>query len=349
MIMNAISVSKHAEPNPKPTYDSKSSSSGRGLRVSNLSIEYSRGAQKIRPIDSCSFQAERGSITLLLGPSGCGKTSILSCLGAMMQPAEGSIQMGNTEVVGLRGADLMRYRRNDVGIVFQAFNLIASLSSVENVSVVMTAAGVANRKAKAKSAELLEMLGLGERLHHRPDDLSGGQQQRVAIARAIALDPPLILADEPTAHLDHGSVNQVLDLYRRLAEEGRTVVVSTHDDRMLSIATQVVELGPTRTSGSLQTGVVQLRAGQTLFHQGDKGELIYVVNSGSVRVDRAEPDGSTIVLATRGPGQHVGEMAPLFGLPRSASVIAETATEVEALTPEAFRSRFGVTHLIGGH
>jgi putative ABC transport system ATP-binding protein len=317
-----------------------------GLRVHDLTVEYQRGTQVLRPIEALSFDAAPGSITLLLGPSGCGKTSVLSCLGAMLRPRSGSILLEGQEMVGLTGPELTEFRRRHVGIVFQAFNLLPSLSAEENVRVVMTAAGVPRRDATLRSTELLASLGLRERMHHRPDDLSGGQQQRVAIARAVALDPKLILADEPTAHLDHGSVSSVLDLHQRLADEGRIVVVSTHDDRMLPVATNVIELAP-RSHTSAQPGISNLVAGEVLFNQGDRGELVFVVNHGTFDVIRRDPDGSTVLVTQIGPGDHVGEMAPLFSLPRSATVCATSSAEVEAMTVEQFRRRFGVRSFTG--
>ena len=314
--------------------------------MQDLVIEYRRGAQAIRPIDGLSFSAAPGSITLLLGPSGCGKTSVLSCLGAMLTPTSGSIRLKGVDVVGVAGKGLTNYRRNDVGIVFQAFNLLPSLTAEENVRVVMSAAGVRRRKAEQRATEILTKLGLEGRLHHRPDDLSGGQQQRVAIARALALDPTLLLADEPTAHLDHGSVASVLDVYRRLADDGRIVVVSTHDDRMLPVATNVVELAP-RAHTTAKPGVVSVAKGETLFAQGDRGELVYVIESGTFDVVRREPDGESVVVAAIGPGEHVGEMAPLFSLPRSATVIATSDSVVEGMPIEQFRRRFGVRSLAG--
>lgn len=317
-----------------------------GLHVRDLVIEYQRGSQSIRPIDGLSFSAAPGSITLLLGPSGCGKTSVLSCLGAMLTPTSGSIRLRGVDVLGVSGKGLTNYRRNDVGIVFQAFNLLPSLTAEENVRVVMIAAGVKRRRAEQRAAEILTTLGLSERLRHRPDDLSGGQQQRVAIARALALNPTLLLADEPTAHLDHGSVASVLDVYRRLADDGRIVVVSTHDDRMLPVATNVVELAP-RAHTTAQPGVVSVAKGETLFAQGDRGELVYVIESGTFEVVRREPDGETVVVAVVGAGDHVGEMAPLFSLPRSATVIATSDSVVEGMPIEQFRRRFGVRSLAG--
>ena len=131
-----------------------------------------------------------------------------------------------------------------MGVVFQAFNLIPSLSALDNVAAPLWAAGVQAGEARARAETLLTRVGLKERMHHHPGDLSGGQQQRVAIARALALDPPLILADEPTAHLDYIQVEEILRLIGELASEGRVVAVATHDDRLLPLADQVVELVP---------------------------------------------------------------------------------------------------------
>ena len=189
--------------------------------------------------------------------------------------------------------------------MFQAFNLVPSLDAVENVMVPLRAAGVRRADARAKAVALLEGVGLGERLRHRPGDLSGGQQQRVAIARALANDPPLLLADEPTAHLDYVQVEGVLRIIRDLAQPGRVVVVSTHDDRMLPLADQVVELQPHRPANLVDPEArVELATGEALFEQGDFGDLIFMVESGCVELFRVRPDGSEepfamSVLATR--------------------------------------------------
>ena len=142
--------------------------------------------------------------------------------------------MAGIEVTSLRGTALTQYRRETVGVVFQAFNLIPSLTAIENVSVPLRAAGVRRRVARQRAVDLLEQVDLGHRMQHRPGGMSGGQQQRVAIARALAHDPPVILADEPTAHLDYIQVDGVLKLVRELADDGRLVVVATHDERTRS-------------------------------------------------------------------------------------------------------------------
>jgi len=176
------------------------------LRVKDLVVEYSDGGDAIRPIDGLDLKITAGSLVIVLGPSGCGKTTLLSCLGGILSPTSGCIEFGDVEVTALDRRELIAYRRHTVGIVFQMFNLVPSLTALENVMVPMWAAGRSQRVARERAHELLTRVGLQDRMTHRPGDLSGGQQQRVAFARAIALDPPLILADEPTAHLDHAQV-----------------------------------------------------------------------------------------------------------------------------------------------
>ena len=213
------------------------------LRCRNLVVEYSVGGYVVRPIDGLDVQVSNGELALLLGASGCGKTTLLSVLAAILRPHRGSVRLDATEVTRLGGRALNDYRRHRVGIVFQAFNLIPSLTAAENVQVPLRAAGTGRRDARRRAAALLGEVGLGGRQSHRPGELSGGEQQRVAIARALALDPPLLLADEPTAHLDHAQVDGVLRLLREIADAGRMVVVATHDDRLVPIADRVVELG----------------------------------------------------------------------------------------------------------
>ena len=213
------------------------------LRCRDLVVEYSVGGHCVRPIEGLDVDVRPGELSLLLGASGCGKTTLLSVLAAILRPSRGSVRLDATEVTRLQGRALNYHRRHRVGIVFQSFNLIPSLTAAENVQVPLRAAGLGRRFARARAMELLAEVGLEERRSHRPGELSGGEQQRVAIARALALDPPLLLADEPTAHLDHVQVDGVLRLLREIADAGRMVVVATHDDRLVPIADRVVELG----------------------------------------------------------------------------------------------------------
>src|ERR1700741_5613592 len=214
------------------------------LSIQNLVVEYSSGGYAVRPIDGLSLDVAAGSLVILLGPSGCGKTTLLSCLGGILRPKSGAIKFEDVDITALDRGAAANYRRDKVGIVFQAFNLVPSLTALENVMVPMREAGMSRRAARQRAEELLTRVNLEERMKHRPGDLSGGQQQRVAVARAIALDPPLVLADEPTAHLDFIQVEEVLRLIRELASGERVVVGATHDSRILPLADQLVEMVP---------------------------------------------------------------------------------------------------------
>src|SRR3954454_495051 len=263
------------------------------LVLKDVVVEYTTGSDyKIRPVDNMSLTINAGSLAILLGPSGCGKTTLLSCLGAILTPTSGSIRFGDIEVAGLGGAALTDYRRHHVGIVFQAFNLVPSLSALDNVAVPMRADGWSRKKARERALELLGMVDLTDRVHHRPGDLSGGQQQRVAVARALALDPPLIVADEPTAHLDYVQVESVLRIIAGLTDGERVVVVATHDERLLSLADQVVELVPHSVAPPSAPVRIVLADGQVLFRQGDRSDLIYEVDEGEVDLFRVDHDGT---------------------------------------------------------
>ncbi|GFG49242.1 putative ABC transporter ATP-binding protein [Mycolicibacterium agri] len=304
-------------------------------------VEYSSGGYALRPIDGLSLDVAAGSLALLLGPSGCGKTTLLSCLGGILRPTSGRIVLDGVDVTALNTSALTLYRRRTVGIVFQAFNLLASLTALENVMVPLDAAGLGNRESRRRAEELLEAVGLKDRMRHRPGDLSGGQQQRVAVARAIALDPPLILADEPTAHLDFIQVEEVLRLIRELASGERVVVVATHDTRMLPLADRVVELVPHVAATDRPPETVQLAAGSVLFEQGSMGDLIYVVSEGEFEIVRELSGGGEELLRTATAGDYFGEIGTLFGLPRSATVRARTDAQVVGYTAKAFRARLG--------
>jgi putative ABC transport system ATP-binding protein len=310
------------------------------LVIENLTVEFTKGDYTVRPLDDFSCNVPAGSLALLLGPSGCGKTTLLSCLGGILKPAAGRISYGGTEVTTLTGKALTHFRQRGVGVVFQAFNLVPSLNAVENVSVPMRSAGVARREARDRAIGLLESVGLGDRLTHRPNSLSGGQQQRVAIARALALDPLLVLADEPTAHLDYIQVEGVLRIIRGLTDGGRAVVVATHDERLLALADQIIEMRPNFVPDDNTSRAVHLDAGSVLFEQGDPSDLIYVVDSGELEVLRESPEGEVLLSIIRS-GEYVGEMGPLFGLDRSATVRARSASTLTGYSVKAFRNLVG--------
>ncbi len=308
------------------------------LELDDVTIEYSSGGYKVRPIDGLSLDIPSGELVLLLGASGCGKTTLLSALGAILTPTRGSIRLGETEVVGLSGRALTDYRRHRVGIVFQSFNLIPSLTAAENVAMPLRAAGVGGRVADERAAALLEQVDLADRARHRPADLSGGQAQRVAIARALAHDPVLVLADEPTAHLDYIQVDGVIRLLRDLARPGRLVVIATHDERLLALADRVVELSPRAAGRAGPPRSLALAAGSRLFAQGEVGDLVYVVEQGEIEIIRERTDGGEDVVARLGPGEYFGELAPTFGLRRSAGARAAVDSVVVGYGVKEFRA-----------
>jgi putative ABC transport system ATP-binding protein len=313
-----------------------------GIDVRDLVIEYSSGGYRVRPIDGLTLDVSRGELMLLLGASGCGKTTLLSVLAAILTPTSGSVRVTDVEVVGLKGSALTRYRRHTVGVVFQAFNLVPSLNARENVMVPLRGAGVSRRDARARAEELLRRVDLDDRLRHRPGDLSGGQQQRVAIARALAHDPPVVLADEPTAHLDYIQVDGVLRLLREIADEGRMVVVATHDERLISLADRIVNLTPpveVSPRGPVRT---ELAPGEVLFRQGAAGDLVYTVDEGKMEIFRERDDGNEERLTIVAVGNYFGELAPMFGLKRSASARAAERAVVTGYSLRDFRDRFHV-------
>ena len=294
-----------------------------GLEIRDLVVEYSSGGYAVRPLDGLDLSVASGELVLLLGASGCGKTTLLSALAAILSPTSGTIRVGDVEVTELRGRALRDYRRYTVGIVFQAFNLVPSLTARENVEAPLRAAGVSGRPARARASELLKRFGLDDRSRHRPGDLSGGEQQRVAIARALVHDPPLLLADEPTAHLDYVQVDAVLRHLRRLAAPGRVVVVATHDERLLPLADRVVSLSPRNPAAASGPPTSRsLGPGEVVFEQGDAGDFVYVVDAGEVEIIRRRVDDEDELVARIGPDRYFGELAPLFGLRRSASARA---------------------------
>ena len=311
------------------------------LRIKDLVVEYASGQDTVRPIDGLSLDVSEGSLAILLGPSGCGKTTLLSCLGGILKPTKGKIEFGDIDLTALNAQDLSTYRRNTVGIVFQAFNLVPSLTALENVMVPLRAAKIGRDESRDRAEALLARVGLAARMHHRPGDMSGGQQQRVAVARAIALDPPLLIADEPTAHLDYIQVEEVLRLIRELASGERVVVVATHDTRMLPLADRVVELVPHVSATSHEPQNIELAAGEVLFDQGTMGDSIYIVSRGEIELVRELETGEDELLKTAHPGDYFGEMGPLFALPRSATARARTDATVVGYTVQAFRGLLG--------
>jgi putative ABC transport system ATP-binding protein len=213
------------------------------VSVRDISKTYAQGEAAMRALDAVDLDVTRGELVLLMGPSGSGKTTLLSIMGCILRPSGGTIRLLGHDVTNLRERDLPRIRLEHIGFVFQGFNLFPTLTAQANVALTLDLKGVSRRDGSKRAALLLEQVGLGNKLEEYPADLSGGQKQRVAIARAIAGDPPIVLADEPTAALDTQSGHAVMALLRALAHErDRSVVIVTHDSRMLGYADRIVHL-----------------------------------------------------------------------------------------------------------
>jgi len=211
------------------------------LAVQSASVSYGPKGSRTRALNDVTIDFEPGELTLVMGPSGSGKTTLLSLLGCLLTPDEGSVIIEDCEVSKLNERQ-RTYVRSQIGFVFQAFRLFHSLPAIENVMIAAEISGKRRGKMDAAVA-LLEQLGLGAKLQLKPDALSGGEKQRVAIARALLSDPPIVLADEPTASLDFRAGKQISEILQKLAsEQNRTVVVVSHDQRWTAYADRIVLL-----------------------------------------------------------------------------------------------------------
>jgi putative ABC transport system ATP-binding protein len=213
------------------------------IQARGLTKTYAQGEAAMRALDEVTLDLHAGELALLVGPSGSGKTTLLSIMGCILRPTSGSLRVLGDEVTRLAERELPAIRRERIGFIFQAFNLFPTLTALQNVALALDLKGVSGRAARDKAAQLLDQVGLSAKLGAYPADLSGGQKQRVAIARALAGDPPIILADEPTAALDSQSGRVVMDLLQRLARQrGRAVAIVTHDNRMWGYGDRLVKM-----------------------------------------------------------------------------------------------------------
>ncbi|MBT9252291.1 MAG: ABC transporter ATP-binding protein [Brockia lithotrophica] len=199
------------------------------IRIERVSKEYSMGEERVRALDEVNLEVERGDFVAVVGPSGSGKSTLMHILGCLDRPTSGRYELDGREVGHLSEAELARIRNEKIGFVFQQFYLLPRLTAVENVELPLVYRGWPPGRRRERAKEVLVSLGLEGRLYHFPNQLSGGQQQRVAIARALVGDPELVLADEPTGALDSRTGKEILEIFAALHEEGRTIVLITHD------------------------------------------------------------------------------------------------------------------------
>jgi len=212
------------------------------VEVRNVTKRY-EGKRTVHALRDVSFKVERGEMVATMGPSGSGKSTLLNILGGLDRPSEGSILIEGTDLSLLDDNALTRLRREKIGFVFQFFNLLPTLTAQENAALPLHLAGKSRKEAVSRAMELLRVVGLEDRHDHLPDELSGGEQQRVAMARALILQPPLILADEPTGNLDSRNGQEILSLFKKLQRQfGTTVIMVTHDQRAAACCDRILSM-----------------------------------------------------------------------------------------------------------
>lgn len=213
------------------------------IKTEGVTKIYSDNSVPVNALNGVSLEVEEGEFTAIVGPSGCGKTTLLNILGGLDQPTEGRVEVAHTDITEMKDSSLINFRLENIGFVFQAYNLIPVLTTKENVEFIMLLQKVPKEQRDKRAMELLAEMGIAEKANNRPSELSGGQQQRVAVARALASKPKFILADEPTANLDSKSTSNLLDMMAKMnKEENATFVFSTHDQRVIDKARRVVTL-----------------------------------------------------------------------------------------------------------
>ncbi len=211
------------------------------ISVRDLTKQYRLGDTVVHALREVSLDIEDGEYLSVMGPSGSGKSTLFNMIGALDRPTSGLVTVAGLELTNLSRRQLAFFRGNHIGYIFQAYNLIPSHDAVDNVAMPLLFCGLQRREAAQRAEKMLERVGLGHRLTHRPDELSGGQQQRVAIARALVNDPTIILADEPTGNLDLHTGEEIIQLLHSLSRElGLTVITATHDHKMLSVSDRIV-------------------------------------------------------------------------------------------------------------
>ncbi len=210
------------------------------IRLENLVKIYDTGVLKVMGLKKINLTIRRGEFVAIMGQSGSGKSTLMNILGCLDRPTMGHYYLDGVDIASLSSDELSAIRNRKIGFVFQSFNLISRTSALKNVELPMTYARKSKKERRERAIELLERVGLGQRVGHMPNELSGGQRQRVAIARALANEPPLILADEPTGNLDTAASVEIMELFSRLHEEGATVVVVTHEEDIAEFTGRII-------------------------------------------------------------------------------------------------------------
>jgi putative ABC transport system ATP-binding protein len=334
------------------------------VRVHGLDHYYGEGEARNQVLFGNSIEIPAGQLVVMTGPSGAGKTTLLTLIGALRSAQEGRIDVLGRDLSQLGGSELVEVRR-DIGFIFQMHNLFDALSAYENVKMAAQLADGALGETRQRCAGILERLGLGHRIDHKPRFLSGGERQRVAIGRALVNHPRLILADEPTAALDKDSTMNVIHLLKQTTiDYGAAVMMVTHDHRIIDSADRLVHM----VDGRIVSDVVlhdalriceflrpidlfkaltpqqltdvaehvkkrHYAAGETIVREGEPGEEFFVISDGEVEVIRADHE-----VARLGPGDFFGEVALISGEPRNATVVAEGEVDTYVLGKTDFET-----------
>ncbi len=338
------------------------------IRASGLQHFFGEGELKKQILFDNRLTVYPGEIIIMTGPSGSGKTTLLTLIGALRTVQEGELDVLGRPLHGASSSQLQDFRR-EIGFIFQAHNLFGSLTALQNVRMSLELDGAKrSRKSRNEAAsEMLEKVGLGHRIYHKPKQLSGGQKQRVAIARGLVHQPKLVLADEPTAALDEQSGRMVVDLLQKMAtESGTTIVIVTHDNRILDVADRIVTLvdGEIRSDTLIKEAAIltqmlakskvfekvtprtltliademiveQVPAGTRIIRELEPGDRFFLIRQGSVVVRRGDPEKEIARLYT---GDFFGEAALITGQPRNASVYALEDSFICSLSKERFQA-----------
>lgn len=212
------------------------------IEIRDMYKIYNPGENEVYALDGISLTIEEGEFAAVIGHSGSGKSTLMNMMGCLDTPTEGTYCLNGRDVSRMTDDELSDIRNQEIGFIFQGFNLIANLDALANVELPLIYRGIDKRTRRELAASSLEMVGLGERIHHKPAQMSGGQQQRVAVARAIAARPPVILADEPTGNLDTRATGEILGILKELHQAGRTIVIITHDPEIAAQAERVIRI-----------------------------------------------------------------------------------------------------------
>lgn len=321
------------------------------ILLDNVWKVYKTDAGDFPALCGINLEIGRGEFVSVIGKSGSGKTTLINMLTGIDRPTDGKIHIAGNAIHDLNESNMARWRGLNMGIVFQFFQLLPTLSVLQNIMIPMDFCGMYTPSERQERAmHLLDLVDIADHAHKPPSRLSGGQQQRAAIARALANDPPIICTDEPTGNLDSKTANQIFDLFQNLVDEGKTILMVTHDEDLAKRASRTVIISdgeivneylakamPSLSHEIMLKASKNLEAktyspGEPIIREGDEPDQFYVVTSGELDVFLNQPNGSEIPVDTLYPGQFFGEVALLKGGKRAVMVAASRSNSVDVLT-----------------